>query len=88
MIVERILRRINPAKKESQDGARTKEEEEKDGSPPRSGSGRRIPCLVVSGEMSEQIISGVTKAGATGYLAKYEMKNIVPAIERAIQVRS
>jgi len=51
-------------------------------------SGRRIPCLVVSGEMSEQIISGVTKAGATGYLAKYEMKNIVPAIERAIQVRS
>jgi len=51
MIVERILRRINPAKKESQDGARTKEEEEKDGSPPRSG-GRRLVFLFHSAKTS------------------------------------
>src|SRR5258707_14408254 len=51
MIVERILRRINPAKKESQDGARTKEGEEKDGSPPRSG-GRRLVFLFHSAETS------------------------------------
>jgi hypothetical protein len=39
MIVERVLGRIKPAKKESQDGARAKKEE--DGSPPRS-CGRRL----------------------------------------------
>src|SRR2546430_16297995 len=50
-------------------------------------SGRPIPFIVVSGEMSEPIISGLTKAGAAAYLAKYELKKIVPAIERAIEVR-
>ena len=49
MIVERILRRINPAKKESQDGARTKEEEEKDGSPPRSGGKNFAELLLETG---------------------------------------
>jgi CheY-like chemotaxis protein len=48
-------------------------------------SGRRLPFIVVSGEISEAIIDGITKAGATEYLAKYELKNIVPAIERAMQ---
>src|SRR5207249_10677086 len=42
MIVESRLRRINPTKKESQDGAHTKEEEEKDGRPPRSGGWRLV----------------------------------------------
>ena len=51
MIVERILRRINPAKKEPQDGARAKEEEEEDGSPPRSW-GRRLVFLFHSAEIS------------------------------------
>ena len=51
MIVERVLRRIKPAKEKSQDGARTKEEEEKDGSPPRSG-GRRLVFLFHSAETS------------------------------------
>ena len=50
-------------------------------------SGRRIPFIVVSGEMSEPIVSALTKAGADAYLAKYELKKIVPAIERAIEVR-
>ena len=44
MIVERVLRRIKPAKEESQDGAHAKEEEE---DPPRSG-GRRLVFLIHS----------------------------------------
>jgi hypothetical protein len=47
MIVERVLRRIKPAKEESQDGARAKEEEKNDGSPPRS-RGRRLVFLIHS----------------------------------------
>jgi CheY-like chemotaxis protein len=50
-------------------------------------SGRRIPFILVSGEMSEAIVSAITKAGAAGCVAKYELKKIVPAIERAMQVR-
>jgi hypothetical protein len=45
MIVERILRRINPAKKEPQDGACAKEEEEKDRSQPHR-RGRRLGFLI------------------------------------------
>jgi DNA-binding NarL/FixJ family response regulator len=51
-------------------------------------SGRRIPFIVLSGEISQEIIDGVTKAGANEYLAKYEMRQIVPAIERALQGRA
>ncbi len=50
-------------------------------------SGRRIPFIVLSGEISRDIIDGVTKAGANEYLAKYEMRQIVPAIERALHGR-
>ena len=48
-------------------------------------SGRKLPFIVVSGEINEAIIEGVTKAGATAYLAKYEMRQIVPAIDRVMQ---
>jgi len=51
MIVERILRRIKPAKEKSQDGARTKEEEEKDRSQPHR-PGRRLVFLIHSAETS------------------------------------
>src|SRR6266540_3321249 len=51
-------------------------------------SGRRIPFIVLSGEISQEIIDGVTKAGADAYLAKYEMRQIVPAIERVLQART
>ena len=51
-------------------------------------SGRDIPVIVMSGEISRQVIDGVTKAGAAEYLAKYEMREIVPAIERVLQSRS
>ena len=47
-------------------------------------SGRRIPFIVVSGEISQTIIDRMSEAGATAYLAKYEMRQIVPAIERAL----
>src|SRR5438045_4219558 len=47
MIVERVLRRIKPAKEESQEGAPAKEEEENDGSQPRS-RGRRLVFLIHS----------------------------------------
>lgn len=50
-------------------------------------SGKKIPCIVLSGEINRAIIEGVMKAGAHEYLAKYEMRQIVPAIERAIASR-
>ena len=51
-------------------------------------SGRDIPFIVVSGEISEAIIDGITKAGATDYLAKYEMSKVVPTIERVLKGRA
>jgi phosphoserine phosphatase RsbU/P len=48
-------------------------------------SGKKIPFIVVSAEINQAIIDGVTKAGANEYLCKYEMRQIVPAIERALQ---
>lgn len=48
-------------------------------------SGKRVPFIVLSGEINQQIIDGIKKAGANEYLAKYEMRQIVPAIERALQ---
>jgi len=50
-------------------------------------TGLKIPCIVVSGEINEAIISGVQAAGASQYLCKYEMRQVVPAIERALQGR-
>ena len=50
-------------------------------------SGLKIPFIVVSGEINQAIIDGVTKAGAAEYLCKYEMRQIVPAVERAIQAQ-
>ena len=51
-------------------------------------SGHKIPLIVLSGEINEAIISGVKEAGATDYLCKYEMRLIVPAIERAMAAGS
>lgn len=48
-------------------------------------SGRNIPLIVVSGEINESIIAGVKQAGAKEFICKYEMRQIVPAIERAMQ---
>lgn len=50
-------------------------------------TGRQIPFIVVSGEINQKIIDGITQAGATEYLCKYEMRQIVPAIERALQAK-
>jgi DNA-binding NtrC family response regulator len=48
-------------------------------------SGRRLPFLVLSGEIAEQLIAAIMQAGASDYVCKYEMGKIVPAIERAIE---
>lgn len=50
-------------------------------------TGRPIPFIVVSGELPPAIIDGITRAGAAEYLCKYEMKQIVPTIERAMRAR-
>ena len=50
-------------------------------------SGLDIPAIVVSGEINQKIIDGVKEAGAADYLAKYEMRKVVPAIERAVAAR-
>jgi len=47
-------------------------------------SGRRIPFIVVSGEVNQKIIDGMIAAGASEYLCKYEMRQIVPVIDRAL----
>jgi CheY-like chemotaxis protein len=47
-------------------------------------SKKAIPVIVLSGEISREVIEGVTRAGANEYLAKYEMRQIVPAIERLL----
>jgi CheY-like chemotaxis protein len=51
-------------------------------------SGRRIPCIVLSGEIDNKIIDGVMKAGAANYLCKYQIRQIVPAIEQVLQAQS
>jgi CheY-like chemotaxis protein len=51
-------------------------------------SGRRAPFIVLSGEIAKQVIDGIMQAGASQYVCKYEMKQIVPAIERAMQATS
>jgi len=48
-------------------------------------SGRPIPFIVLSGEVAKDVIDGILQAGASQYVCKYEMGQIVPAIERAIQ---
>ena len=50
-------------------------------------SGLKIPCVVVSGEINEKIIAGVQAAGASQYLCKYEMRQLVPTIERTLPKR-
>jgi phosphoserine phosphatase RsbU/P len=51
-------------------------------------SGRNLPFIVVSAEISSAIMEGLAKVGAEEYLCKFEMKKIVPAIERALQARN
>ena len=47
-------------------------------------SGRQIPLIVVSSEISSAIREGLAAAGVADYVAKYEMKQIVPIIQRLI----
>jgi CheY-like chemotaxis protein len=47
--------------------------------------GRRLPFIVLSGEIARSVIEGILQAGASQYVCKYEMGQIVPAIERAMK---
>jgi CheY-like chemotaxis protein len=46
-----------------------------------------VPLIVLSGGIPDSEIENVMKAGAVQYLGKEQMKEIVPAIERAMQAR-
>ncbi len=46
-----------------------------------------MPLIVLSGEINQTVIDGVKKAGAAEYLCKYEMRQIVPAVERAVATK-
>lgn len=50
-------------------------------------SGHDIPFIVVSAEMNRSVIDGLVAGGATEFLGKFEMRQIVPAIERAMEAR-
>lgn len=49
--------------------------------------GRTVPLIVLSGGVPDAEIERVMSAGAVRYLGKDQMKEIVPAIEQAIQAR-
>jgi phosphoserine phosphatase RsbU/P len=51
-------------------------------------SGLKLPFIVVSAEISKAIMEGLAKVGAAEYLSKFEMRKIVPIIERAVQGRN
>jgi phosphoserine phosphatase RsbU/P len=51
-------------------------------------SGCHIPFLVVSGEADEKVIAEIRAAGATEFLGKDQMAQIVAAIDRAMQAAS
>ena len=46
-------------------------------------SGKSIPLIVLSGELAPNVISGIESAGGS-FVPKYEMRNIVPVIERVL----
>lgn len=48
-------------------------------------SGQKLPFLILSGEIAEKRIAEAMAAGANEWVFKYEMKNIVPALERTMQ---
>lgn len=51
-------------------------------------TGREIPFIVVSAEMNPSVRDSLAAAGATEFLGKFEMRQIVPAIERALGARA
>lgn len=50
-------------------------------------SAPQLPFIVLSGELAPRIIETITANGSE-FVPKYEMRNIVPIIERAIEGRS
>ena len=51
-------------------------------------SGRNIPFIVLSGAIDEDVAKKILAAGAMKYLVKGQMKQVMAAIEEAVQSRS
>jgi CheY-like chemotaxis protein len=51
-------------------------------------SGRQVPFIVLSGGMADDVVGKIIEAGATHFILKHQMAQIVPIIERAIQARA
>jgi PAS domain S-box-containing protein len=47
-------------------------------------SGRRIPFIIVSGEIGEELAVESLKLGADDYLLKHNLKRLIPALKRAL----
>lgn len=47
-------------------------------------SGKRLPFIVLSGGMADDVVAEVINAGASHFILKHQMAQIVPIIERAI----
>ena len=51
-------------------------------------SGRRIPFIVLSGEINEKVVQGMIEAGVSQYVFKSQMIRVVAAIDELMQARS
>lgn len=51
-------------------------------------SGRRVPFIVLSGGMADDVVGQIIKAGASHFILKHQMAQIVPVIERAMRARA
>ena len=51
-------------------------------------TGRNIPFIVLSGEVDEDVAKKILSAGAMKYIVKGQMKQVLAAIEEAVQTRS
>jgi signal transduction histidine kinase len=51
------------------------------------GSGFDIPVIIVSGTVSEDVIVEAVRRGASDYVAKHDLRRLVPAVERELSRR-
>lgn len=51
-------------------------------------SGRHLPFIVLSGGMEDDVVGQIIKAGASHFILKHQMAQIVPIIEQAMQARA
>jgi DNA-binding NtrC family response regulator len=44
-----------------------------------------VPIIVVSGELEEQVAATATKAGAQGYVSKFQLTGLLPVVARELR---